>query len=401
MPDAKDIGVGARIAVLRRALGMSQRELAERSLVSYSNLTKIESGHRPPTPQVTAACARGLGVHARALTGESYIDGMNTDALLALAGPIRAALDLYDLPCDETVNPRPLRVLRSSVGKANRVAQAAKYSTLAQGLPALLIELHTAAHTFTGSDQVEAWGLLSEAYRLGHTYGIAMRMPDLSAEALSRMDWAAQRAGDRGPGLRAAREYLRVTAYLRNKDYDACRRLNASGVSLLDGTDDRTPGALVARGQLHLGASIIAARSGQPDEVKEHLAQAGRIADKVGEGHWSTFWFGFGATNVQVHRSMAAVEGGDYAAAVDAAKGLQFPEGWLPSRIGHHHIDLARAYHWMNKPENAMDELLQAQAVAPQQARHHPLVRETVVQMVRTSPRVPDTLATYAAWIGV
>ncbi|WP_225448073.1 hypothetical protein [Streptacidiphilus sp. P02-A3a] len=210
--------------------------------------------------------------------------------------PVRSGppLDLYDLPPDETIQPRSLATLRKAVATANKVGQAANYGRIATRLPALLAELHTAAHLWTGRDQVEVWGLLAEAYRLGHTYAIAMRMPDLSAVALTRMDWAAAQAGDRAPGLRAAREYLRVTAYLREKDYAACERLNASGVRYLDGTDERTPGALVARGQLHLGASVIAARQHDDSATKHHLTEAQRMPSRSAKGTGSSSGLGSG-----------------------------------------------------------------------------------------------------------
>ncbi|MGA5701728.1 transcriptional regulator [Peterkaempfera bronchialis] len=335
------------------------------------------------------------------MTGQPYLGAMERDQLHNLAGLIEAALDLYDLPPDESVRPRPLPALRAAVREANRKAQAAQYRVVASGLPALLAELHAAAHLCTGPEQVEAWGLLAEGYRLGHSFGISQGMTGLSAQALARMDWAAQRAGDREPGLRAAREYLRITAYLRNGDYAACRRLNDNGVRHLGGSDAVTPGALVARGQLHLGASVIAARTGDRDAVQAHLDEAERLAKAIGEGSWETFWFGFGPTNVQVHRVMAQVEAGEYGKAVEAAEGLRFPTGWLPSRIGHHHIDMARAYQWMNRPAESLEELRKAQRVAPQQARYHPSVRETVSALVRAERRRTDALSSFAAWVGV
>ncbi len=401
MPDSRDLGTAARISVLAKALDLSHQELAGRAKVSLSLVNKVLSGNRPPSAGFVAAVARALNVDARSLTGEFYIGAMDDDALVSLAAPIRTALDLYDLPPDDSITPRALPELRRAVSAANRTGQAAKYTKLAQGLPALLAELHTAAHTLTGRDQEAAFGLLAEAYRCGHTFGIALGMPDMSALALQRMDWAAQRAGDRAPGLRAAREYLRVTAYLRAHDYDACWRLNASGVTLLAGTDSKTPGALVARGQLHLGAAVIAARTGDRDATALNLNEAERIADQLGETRWTDFSFGFGPTNVRVHRTMTGVEAGRYDEAVKAAEGLAFPTGWLPSRIGHHHIDMARAYLWMNRPSKSVVELQKAAAVAPDQARHHPLVRDTVTALVRAEKRPTKALSDYAAWIGV
>lgn len=400
MPQGTDEHIGARIAHYRRARGLTQDGLAMRAFVSKSLISKVEAGSKEASPALIAACARALAVDITALTEPQYRHATEDEQLLALIGPIRSTLDLYDLPPDEEVRPRPLHQLQAAVHRANKVAQAADYRPMAERLPALLTELHTAAHTWTGADQVAAWGLLAEAYRCGHTVGIALGMTDLSATALSRMDWAAQNAGARGPALRAAREYLRVTAYLRRRDYDACQRLNASGAALVDGAEAGDPGAWVARGQLHLGAAVIAARTGDRDAMDGNLNEAERYARRTGED-LSTFWFGFGPTNVAVHRVMTLVELSEYDRAVAAAEGLRFPAGWLPTRIGHHHFDLARAYHWMNEPKDALAELQRARRAAPQQAKRHPIVRDTVTRMLEARRRTSPALVEYAKWIGV
>lgn len=392
-----DIGTGARVAAWRERRGLTQQALAERAHVSYSLLRKVEREERPATHAFTAAMARALGIDQDMLAGRG-VHEVHDDRLPTLLPPIRAALDLCDLPPDESVRPRPLPQLRSAVRYVNVLAQAARYEPMAAVLPGLLAELHTAAHTLAGREQEAAWGLLAEASRCGHSVGIALGRNDLSVTALARMDWAAQRAGARAPGLRAAREYLRVTAYLRARDYEACWRLNASGVGHLDGADD-APGTLTARGQLHLGASVIAAHTGDRDAMDGHLDEAERIAGITGER--PEFWFGFGPTNIAVHRVMTLVTAGEHAHAVEAAQGLRFPPGWLPTRIGHHYLDLARAWRWMARPDEALDALIAARRVAPGQARRHPLARDTVTALLRSQRRRSAELSAYATWIGV
>ncbi|MBO1416711.1 helix-turn-helix domain-containing protein [Streptomyces sp. FH025] len=394
------VSIGERIGALRVEAGLSQRALAARANVSYSLLTKVEAGHKPASAAFLAAVARALRLKVGDLQPEPYSDGMGPkEPLLPLMAPIRAALDLYDLPPQEDARPRPITALRLAVRRINALAQAADYKPMCAALPGLLAELHAAAHLMTGEDQRQAWGLLAEAYRCGHSVGIAIGLNDMSAAALSRMDWAAQRAGDRAPGLRAAREYLRVTAYLRTGDLDACRRLQDSGRSYLDGTDPKTPGALVAAGQLHLGSAVVAARAQDVDLMTHHLDEAERLAQATGET--GDFSLHFGPTNVQVHLVMTLVEASRHDRAVAAAKGMRFPAGWAPTRIGHHHIDLARANRWMARPEAALDHLDAAFAVAPQQASRHPLVRETVSALSRAGGRRSSRLSAWIARTGI
>ncbi|HEY0694377.1 MAG TPA: helix-turn-helix transcriptional regulator [Kribbella sp.] len=391
---------GARIADLRKRRQLTQHGLATRASVSYSLLTKVESGSRPASDAFVAACARALGVDVSALAEETSADASRDERLGELLVRVQTQLDLYDLDPDESVRPRPLGELRAAVRQINQVAQAAKYEQMAAVLPSLYAELHTAAHLWTGTERTEAWGLLAEAYRCAHTVGIATGYPDLSLVALSRMDWAAQKSADRAPGLRAAREYLRVTAYLRKHDYDTCWSLNAAGRAHLEGTDAHTPGSLIAAGQLDLGAAVLAARVADLSAVKEYLDEARHYADMTGDD-LETFWFAFGPTNVAVHRVMTLIELGDYSHAIRLGEHMEFPAGWLPTRIGHHHFDMARAYERMNLPDDALRHLQLARQAAPGQARRHAAVRTVVTELLRSSRHPSDALTRYANWIGL
>ncbi|MGW3472315.1 helix-turn-helix domain-containing protein [Saccharopolyspora sp. NPDC000995] len=392
-------GIGGRIATVRKLAGLTQVALARRMGYSVSMLRKVEQGSEPAAPMFVNRAAEALGIEPAQLHWDRFEWRRDGDGLADQVVSIRAALDLLDLPPDYSAQPRPLPALRSEVQRVNQLAQAARYEPMVAALPALLAELHTAAETFTGDEQREAWALLALASRCGHSVGIAMGDNNMSVSALSRMDLAAQRAGDHAPGLRAAREYLRITAYLRVKNFDACWRLNASGSAHLDGADD-APGGVVARGQLHLGASVIAANTGNRDLMNDHLDEAARIATVSGEQP-ERFWFGFGPTNVAIHRVVTLGTIGDHARAVEAGEGLKFPANWLPTRVGHHHLDMARAWRWLNRPEEALRSLVRARQVAPGQARRHPMTRDTVTALVQSQRRRSDMLAGYANWLGL
>lgn len=399
---ADDRAIARNVKALRLKQQKSLRDVAGQAGISAGHLSRIERGERElDSRQLVADLARVLGVTVATLTADAAPVGLaRGDGLHALMPAVRAALDMTDLPPDDSIVVRPLPELGAAVRQANKLAQAAKYEPMARMLPGLLTELHTAAHQLTDRSQEAAWGLLAEASRCGHSVGIAIGLNDLSVTALQRMDWAAEQAGDRSPGLRAIREYLRVTAYLRARDFDACWRLNKAGLARLDGTDDRTPGALVARGQLHLGGSIIAAHTGDQSLMGDHLAEAERLSHLSGE-RTDQFWVGFGPTNVRVHRTMGLATAGEHGRAVEAADGLRFPTDWLPSRIGHHHLDMARAWRWLAKPEKALDALVSARQVAPGQARRHPLARDTVESLMWSARRPSAALSEYAGWIGV
>jgi len=97
--------VGTRVATIRKIRGLTARELATSAHVSYSLLTKVESGHAAATPAFVGAVARALRVDVPRLTGQPYEELRGHGARLhATIGPLRRSIDTYDLP-DETITP--------------------------------------------------------------------------------------------------------------------------------------------------------------------------------------------------------------------------------------------------------------------------------------------------------
>ena len=68
-------------------------------------------------------------------------------------------------------------------------------------------------------------------------------------------------------------------------------------------------------------------------------------------------------------------------------------------RRGHHYIDLARAYVMADDNEGALRCLQEARRIAPQQTRHHPMVRETVLT-IAAARRGREELSLFASWLG-
>src|SRR5205807_9850174 len=106
---------GARIAHLRDQRNLTQQGLAMRAHVSRSLVAQVESGHKAASPAFVAACARALAVPIGALTGAANPQASEDQELRARIEGIRSTLDLYDLPPEEDVRPRPLRELRAAV----------------------------------------------------------------------------------------------------------------------------------------------------------------------------------------------------------------------------------------------------------------------------------------------
>ncbi|WFB11067.1 helix-turn-helix domain-containing protein [Streptomyces sp. LX-29] len=394
MPQGIEEHTGARIARARKTRHLTQRELADRSHVSYSTLTKVEQGNLPASPSVIGALARALSVPVSDLTGQPYIEELRRDQLDGLIQPIREALDVYDLGLDPEVAPRGLDELHGDTERLCALVRATDLKTAAAELPGLVHEATAAAYT-DGSDR--SWQILASTYRTAYDVTAKLGYADLCTVALDRVEWAAQRASD--PVLSGMRQYMRALVYLRSAQYGTGHRLVRMGMSTMEQAPPSRERDVVT-GQLHLGAAVLSARSKDGDTADAHLAAAERIASRTGEAV-RTHWLAFGPTNVRVHKVSTLAERDLFPEAVAAAKDLSLPDDWPPSRVSHHHAEVARAQLWMGRTKESFDSLRKARQVAPQQTRYHPLVRETYTGLAHARRSMPETFTGFGSWLGM
>ncbi|WP_460071052.1 helix-turn-helix domain-containing protein [Streptomyces sp. YKOK-I1] len=394
MPSTEDDHTGARIREQRKLARLTQRQLADRIPYSYSLLNQVECGARPATADFVAAVSRALRVDVTILTGQPYVTELQRDRLAELVRPIREALDLYDLGANPDLKARPAAGL---IVEADRLCQAVRATHLrnaAQALPSAIAEL---THTAWAQPSTKLWQALASTYRTAHDISVKLGYYDLSAVALDRMAWAAERASD--PCLGAVRQYMRALVYFREGEYTIGQRLVASGHRIV-GQAEETREALAVAGQLHLGASVIAARAEHLGAVVDHIGEARKIARRIGDAS-EVHWLSFGPANVAMHRMSAAVEMRQYDNALKQARRIRLPASVATSRRAHFLIDQARTEMETGHTDAALDHLVQARRAAPEQTRYHPGARETIRGLVHVARRTPDTLNHMAAWVGL
>lgn len=394
MPNLDDDHTGTRIREQRRLARLTQRELANRIPYSYSLLNQVECGARPATADFVAAVAHTLGVDVTVLTGQPYVTELQRDRLAELVRPIREALDLYDLGTNPDLRVRPAAELVSEADRLCAEVRATHLRNAARALPGAIAEL---THTAWATPSSDLWQALASTYRTAHDITVKLGYYDLSAVALDRMAWAAERASD--PCLGAVRQYMRALVYFREGEYTIGQRLIASGHGIV-GQSEETREALAVSGQLHLGASVICARAGEEASVKRHIAEATDIAKRTRDAS-DVHWLSFGPANVRLHRMSAAVEMGQFDDALKQARKMRLPAKLATSRRAHFLIDRARTEMETGHNDAALEHLLDARKAAPEQTRYHPGARETIRGLVHLSRRTPDTLNNMAAWVGL
>jgi XRE family transcriptional regulator, fatty acid utilization regulator len=394
MPNLDDDHTGTRIREQRRLARLTQRGLADRLPYSYSLLNQVECGARPATADFVAAVAHALGVDVTVLTGQPYVTELQRDRLAELVRPIREALDLYDLGTNPDLEARQPAELVAAADRLCEQVRATHLRNAARALPGAIAEL---THTAWATPSTELWQALASTYRTAHDITVKLGYYDLSAVALDRMAWAAERASD--PCLGAVRQYMRALVYFREGEYTIGQRLIASGHGIV-GQAEETRETLAVAGQLHLGASVICARADDATAVGRHIGEAQSIAKRIGDAS-DVHWLSFGPANVRLHRMSAAVEMGEYDTALTQARKMRLPAKLATSRRAHFLIDRARTEMETGHTSDALGHLVEARAAAPEQTRYHPGARETIRGLVHVARTTPDSLNNMAAWVGL
>jgi hypothetical protein len=182
---------------------------------------------------------------------------------------------------------------------------------------------------------------------------------------------AAERSGDPLSLASAARACTHALLAVGRFD-DAVNLGQTAADWLAKHVDQDDPTALSIAGMLHLRTAIAAAHRQDRSTTTTLLAAADRAATRLGRDadYWHT---SFGPTNVQLHRVAASLDLGDVAWVVEY--GSQVDTSHLPAeRSTAHHVDLARAYSYVARDDDALAQLLDAEVAAPQIVRHSVVV---------------------------
>lgn len=393
MPTPDDSSTGDRIKQHRRRARLSQRELSERIPYSYSLLNQVECGARVATAAFTAAVAAALGIDTTLLTEPSHVTDTQQGRLAALVHPIRESLTLYDLAPGERTPARPVAELVLAADRLCQEVRATHLRKAARALPDVIGDLTLAATT---APTTETWRALASAYRTAHDIAVKLGFPDLAVVALDRMGWAADRASD--PCLAAIRQYRRALGHAESEQ-GLGRRLVQAGQALV--ADQTTREGLAVAGQLHLGASSVAARAGDDGAVEQHIAAARELADRVGGEAPEVHWLSFGQMNVTLHEMGAAITMRRYDDALRQARAVKLSPATLTSRRSRYLVDRALVEMETGHLDASLRHLAAARQTAPEQTRYHPRTHETVTGLLHTSRRTSDALVGMATWIGL
>lgn len=389
---APTAGVGSRIRAVRKlSSGLTQAALAQRMHVSVSLVKKVEQGRVPASPAFVAAAARALSLTVFDLYEQpSPRFGVERAGVSELETAVMAGPALAD-----DVAPVPLPELLGRVREIAALQRRSRYDASSEAMPDLLADLYVTAQSATSDrDRENAHRMLATVYGAAviclHRLGSA-----LTGQAAERAASAAQRSGD--PLLAALSDAEVGLPLMHRGAYGPAERITERArrsISDLPAQDD----AFSIRGYLHLRSAILAARSGSRQTSDAHLAEARDCAARLPELS-DLYDTAFCSANVTIHSVAAAVELGDGTTAV--SRDAPLPPKTMTSRLGHHHVDMARAWLLHGDRDKAFGSLRKAREVAPQLTRYHPQVSETLAILAESDKRRTDSLSGFARWAGV
>jgi transcriptional regulator with XRE-family HTH domain len=399
----QDLTIGQRVALCRKAKGMSQEVLAHLLGRSHSWLTKVERGERQlDRMSLIVQIADVLKVDVTEITGVPYGPASGPPAHAAVPAIRRVLIGAgsggHDLTRPDGVDSLP--VLRARMMSANRLRHGAAYDRLGQILPSLLEDVQRAAVTVPDDEREAAQELIVDACHCGRAMLKALGYCDLAWIAVERGRETAERLGD--PLVRAASAWNQAEVYLATGAVGKAIELCLAAIGQLDGEGiAESPPTVSLVGMLHLKAAWGDGILGREHEADFHLREAGRLADLVGEGR-NDFSTLFGPTNVVLHGVGVAMELGLPAKAIEEARPLNGGAGLAPERKVRLKVDLARAYAHLRRDDEARQLLMEGERVAPALLRAHPLAREIVAGMIQRSPRgISPDLRVLATRVGV
>jgi DNA-binding XRE family transcriptional regulator len=272
--------------------------------------------------------------------------------------------------------------LRRTVATAMQASLASDYARLAQLLPRLIGQTELANLQARDADRLTVQRLLSDVYATAGWALIKADSPVVAWVATQRAIQFAEQADDMLRGAAATRCLAEV--HMRAKSLHEASRTAFLAATYLDTAQVQEKGIVhCLRGAALLSAAAASARRGDPREAYTALKAAEVCTVKLHEERCDLGTV-FGPTNVAIHQVAVAVELGDAAGAMRHVPKVNLDR--MPSQLTERRarflIDVARSYTQLRDDTAALDVLLQAEAIAPDEVRNHRLTHEVLRELL-------------------
>jgi transcriptional regulator with XRE-family HTH domain len=385
-----DHELGSRIAYWRERRGMTQLLLADRIGRSKSWIEKVEAGKRSANrlPILQAICEE-LRIDLPVLIGNDLPRATRDCINDIQVELIRASLERYDGLTSEIPDAFSVDVqrMRRQVSYIWSAFELADYQVVSRTLPDLLLEAQR-SHATTQTTEIAS--ILAEVYQIAASTLRKLGEYELAWLAADRGVALAEREGD---AIIAALTGFRVANALTSMGRaKASFDLNVSYASRLQPML-RSDAIRSVYGHILLQAAMAAASGGDATGVRDMIRAAKGVAQHVPD-RANHYKLSFGPVNVGLHHVAALVTLGEGGLAVEAGSSIDETgiRALRRERRATYLIDVARGYSQSGRRPEALEKLLEAEALAPREVNCRPIARSTIEDLIhrsRGNPSIP------------
>jgi transcriptional regulator with XRE-family HTH domain len=375
--------IGRRVARWRARRGLTRGQFAELCERSLSWVDKVESGERgllrlpmlERVAEVLHVSVEDLADTAEVRQARHCLDLFEISAIRSAVQSYQAISRVFVPSAAEIAEPPDLDRLTQQVTYAWTVFQNAHWSLLGQTLPRLLTTAQTAVAVYPGADDQarRARSLLSQAYQVTASTLYRLDEFDLAWLAAERGFVLAEETCDSLLISSAARKVASGLMFMNHYD-QALELLRANIDRLEPERGSGSPAYLSVYGMLFLRGAEVAAHAAKPAVARDLLDEGHSVARQLGYDGNERFT-AFGPTNVRLHQVGVLLNLGDGAGAVNAARQV-IPDGLsrLPKeRRASYYLALARGHSLAGHRDDAIDTVLTAESLFPDEIRCRPI----------------------------
>jgi len=314
-----------------------------------------------------------------ALSGVSWASPIYEAVLNPTDTARRAASELETNAVGHLGSPADLQRAAATVMQASL---SSDYAQLAQLLPRLIGQIELANLQAWDADRLAAQRLLSDFYAIAGWTLIKADNPVAAWIAAQRAIQFAEQADDMLRCAAATRCLAEV--HMRANNLHEASRTAFLAATYLDTVQVPERGVVhCLRGAALLSAAAASARRGDRREAQTALRAADVCTVELHEERCDLGTV-FGPTNVAIHQVAVAVELGDAPEAMRHVPKVNLNQmsSQLTERRARFLIDVARSYTQLRDDTAALDALLQAEAIAPDELRNHRLTHGVLGELL-------------------
>jgi transcriptional regulator with XRE-family HTH domain len=389
--------VSRNLRSTRRARGLTQADLAERSRLSISTIRKIEQGGSARI-ETLHDLARALDVKTSDLFNERVLepvasDDINRLSLLRLRRALTPGISIVDsgrLGLTQDIQRIPnMTRLGESLREAVRLYRADDYVMLVRFLPEMIQSANEAVEFFSGDGtRREAVRIRANVFQLTGWFLTQVRQYDLAYSAIRDAIRDGLEADDQ---LTATAGVIsQCWLFIRQGRFDEAEQLAAFTATRAEPRviSTATVPQLSAWGWLLLRGSAAAIRNNRPQEAAEFLtlAEVASVRVRENQDNYHQYWTTFTPQTVRMKTAETAMILGDSRRVLRIHEDIRDIDR-KSDNLNRHLLDVANAHVSLRDFQDGLDVLTRIRRSSPEWLRNQQKGRDALSKILKSRKR--------------